>query len=323
MTTTQTGRPARPTLLVKVGDPRHFAAWCEAFATCAPEVEIRAWDDPEVDPAHVQYVLVWQPEHGRLARLPNLKLILSASAGVDHLLADATLPRHVPIVRMVTDETAARMADFVLFSALALIRELPALIDARASRTWGASFTGRMSGETTVGVMGLGQLGSTSAQHLARAGFNVLGWSRSAKQLDGVRTFSGADEFDAFIGQTQILVNLLPQTPETHRLLDARVLAKLPRGAGLINVGRSGHLDLDALLSALDSGHLNGAVLDVFDVEPLPPESPLWRHPKVLVTPHIASTVSRAARARQASATIRAHLEQRPIEHLFDAVTGY
>jgi glyoxylate/hydroxypyruvate reductase len=313
----------KPTLLVKVGDAQNFPLWRDAFAPCADTIDVRAWDDPEVDPARVHYVLVWQPDHGRLARLPNLKLILSAAAGVDHLLADPELPRHVPVVRMVTTETAARMADFVLFSALALIRELPAMIEARASRKWVTSLTGRLSSETTVGVMGLGELGKSSALHLARAGFDVTGWSRSAKEIDDVRTFSGAEQFDAFLAQTQILVNLLPQTQETFRLLDARTLAQLPRGAALVNVGRSTHLDHDALLSALDSGHLSGAVLDVFDIEPLPEDSPFWTHPKVIVTPHIASTVSREARAKRASQTIRAHLEGLPVEHLFDAVSGY
>jgi glyoxylate/hydroxypyruvate reductase len=320
---TPESQSSRPTLLVKAGNAHHFPLWREAFAQCASDIDVRNWDDPDVDPAQVDYVLVWQPEHGRLARLPNLKLILSAAAGVDHLLADPHLPRHVPVVRMVTTETAARMADFVLFSALALIRELPAMIEARASRQWGSSLTGRLSGETTVGVLGLGELGKSSALHLARAGFDVSGWSRSAKQIEGVRTYNGAAQFDEFIAQTHVLVNLLPQTQETQRLLDARTLAKLPRGAGLVNVGRSTHLDHDALLSALDTGHLSGAVLDVFDIEPLPQDSPFWTHPKVIVTPHIASTVSHEARARRAAQTIRAHRDGQPIEHLFDAVRGY
>ncbi|MDR5785456.1 glyoxylate/hydroxypyruvate reductase A [Caballeronia sp. LP003] len=284
---------------------------------------MHAPEDGAVDPREVEYVFAWRPASGWLGRFPNLRLILSAAAGVDHLLADPSLPPHVPIVRMVTQETAARMGDYVLFAAPGVVRELPALVAAQGARQWAPALTGRLAVETTVGVMGIGQLGAACAQRLLAAGFRVAGWSRTEKQVDGVRGFHGADGLDAFLARSDILVNLLPQTSATRGILHAGTFARLPRGAALINVGRSAHVDHDALLAALDAGHLRAAVLDVLDVEPLPPQHPLWTHPKVFVTPHVASTASVGARVRQAVASIRAHRAGAELAHLYDRTHGY
>jgi glyoxylate/hydroxypyruvate reductase A len=309
------------TLALKVdGD---FLVWRAAFAQRAPQLDVRSWDDPALDTRAVDYALAWRPTPGWLASFPNLRLILSAAAGVDHLLTDPDLPRHVPIVRMVTPETSTRMGDYVLFTALGLVRELPALVAAREARVWASGLTGRLASETTVGIMGIGQLGAACAQRLVAAGFAVAGWSRTQKRIDGVQCLHGAAGFHAFLQRSEILVNLLPQTSATQRIIDAETFACLPRGAAFVNVGRSAHVDHKALLAALDADHLRAAVLDVFETEPLPTDHPLWTHPKIFLTPHIASTASISARAQQAIESIQAHRAGAVISHLYDWKHGY
>jgi glyoxylate/hydroxypyruvate reductase A len=310
-------------LVIKSGGEAAFADWQAAFAECAPHIDVRAWDDPTVPLDEVAYALVWEPTPGRLAAFPRLRAILSAAAGVDHILADPLLPAHLPIVRMVTPETGARMAEFLVFAALGLNRDLPSLIAAQREASWQDQLTGRLAADTTVGIMGLGQLGSHAATRLAAAGFQVAGWARSEKSIAGVSCHAGAAGLAEFLGRTDILINLLPQTDATRGIIDAAALARLRPGASVINVGRGSHLDHAALLAALDSGHLRAALLDVFAVEPLPADDPLWRHPKVIVTPHIASTVSRRTRAQQAARSIAADLAGAPLAHLYDRAAGY
>ncbi|MEK6345970.1 MAG: glyoxylate/hydroxypyruvate reductase A [Burkholderia sp.] len=310
-------------LLIKSGGAAALPEWRAEFARWAPGLAVHDWDDPAVAPDAVTYVLVWEPEPGRLARFPNLRLILSAAAGVDHILADSSRPPEVPVVRMVTGETRQRMTEFVALAALALIRQLPAIIAAQHAARWDESLTGRLASDTRVGILGLGELGSAAARTLSALGFQVSGWSRSPKSIDAVHSHHGEDGLDTLLAQSDLLVNLLPDTAATRRVLDARRLARLPRGAALINVGRGSHLDPDALLAALDDGHLSAAVLDVFDVEPLPASSRFWQHPKVIVTPHVASNVSRRARAQQAAATIENDLRGGQPKHRYDAVAGY
>lgn len=311
----------KTTLVLKVdGD---LAAWRAGFEQCAPQFDVRAWDDDTLDPRQVEYVLVWRPHAGWHARFPNLRLILSAAAGVDHLLADPTLPSHVPIVRMVTPETGERMGDYVLFAALGLVRELPALVAAREAGAWASSLTGRLASETTVGVMGIGQLGAACAHRLVAAGFPVVGWSRTSKVINGVRCLHGAEGLAEFLTRSDILVNLLPQTEATRRILNAETMSLLPYGAALINVGRSSHVDHEALVALLDGGHLRAAVLDVFDSEPLPQGHRMWGHPKVFITPHVASTASVSTRAERAADSIRAHQAGVVLAHLYDRDHGY
>lgn len=311
------------TLLIKSGGAAALPEWQAAFSEYAPELTVLGWGDDSVDPNDVEYALVWEPERGRLASYPNLKLIISAAAGVDHILADPDLPPHVPIARMVMTETAERMSDFVLFSAFGLIRHLPELIQAQTSRAWSPRLNGRLASETTVGVMGLGLLGARSALRLQKAGFNVVGWSRSPKDLLGVSCFSGQKHFSAFLARAQVLVNLLPDTDETRGIINESVLNALPFGAMLINVGRGRHIEETALFNALDSGRLAGAILDVFDEEPLGQDSPFWAHPKIFVTPHIASTISRPLRAKHAVEIIKANRLGAHIPNLFDRDRGY
>ena len=268
-------------------------------------------------------MFLWNPTPGWLATLPNLRLILSSGAGVDHITRDPDWPRHVPIVRMGGPETAQRMSEYVCLAALALLRDLPTAIAGQAARRWVEMPSGRTAPETRVGIMGLGNLGAHAAGMLRGLGFQVSGWSRTAKSLPGVDCYAGPGERDAFLAGADILVCLLPDTPETRGAIRAETIALLPPGAGVVNAGRGGHVVLPDLLAALDAGRLSGAVLDVFEVEPLPEDAAVWRHPRVIVTPHVASLASRRARAKYVVNGIRNFEQKMWIENIYDAAQGY
>ncbi len=313
----------RPVLLVKSGGEAAMPEWRRHIGEAAPGLDIRWWDDPEVDSAAVHYVLVWEPEPGRLARLPNLRLILSDAAGVGHILRDPDLPPGVPIVRMVSVETAQRMGEYACLACLALLRDLPRSIANQRARLWEEFTPDRTAQGTRVGVMGMGQLGRRAAEMLAAIGFRVAGWSASRKISAEIESFAGEADLSVFLARSDIVVNLLPETPATRAILRAETLALLPPGAGVVNAGRASHVVLADLLAALDRGRLRGAVLDVFGREPLPADDPAWTHPRVIVTAHGAAYDTLAGRARQAAATILADQRGETPPHLYDPRRGY
>jgi glyoxylate/hydroxypyruvate reductase A len=311
------------TLLVKSGGPAAFAEWHSSFSEFAPGLEVRSWSDPDVTTEEVRYVMVWEPEAGRLAQFPNLRLISSAAAGIDHILCDPLLPRHVPLVRLVTADQSRRMAEYVSWAVLSLMRRVPEILALNAVRGWDSGLTGETAPDTRVGIMGLGTMGARSAEMLVALGYQVAGWSNTPKQIEGVQSFVGAGDFDDFLARSDILVCLLPLTPATTGIIRADTIARLPKGACIVNAGRGGHVVTQDLIDALDSGHLGAAVLDVFDPEPLVHDSPLWTHPKVLVTPHVASFGSRRVRARHVAGVIEAFERGEKLSGLYDPVKGY
>ncbi len=313
----------RPLLLVRSGGPAALPEWQAAFAATTAELEVRGWDDPVVDPARVRYVLVWEPEPGRLAAMPGLRVIFSAGAGVDHILRDPHRPRHVPIVRMGAGEVAQTMGEYVCLGALAILRDLPRMLSAQRAARWDTFEVPRTARETRVGILGLGRIGAVAAGMLRGIGFQVHGWVRTPRPGGDVPCRAGPGELDAFLAESDILVGLLPDTPETRGLMDAARLARLPRGAGIVSVGRGTLLVMPDLLAALDRGHLSLAVLDVFEPEPLPPQDPLWRHPRVLVSAHLAGFASRWTRARAVAEGVAQHRAGRPIPTLYDPDRGY
>lgn len=317
----QPGAP--PVLLVNSGGANAVPEWQEQFARAAPHLQVRWWDDPDVPPERVAYAFVWAPQAGRLARLPNLRLVLSSGAGVEHITCDPDWPRHLGIVRMGGGETAQRMGEYVCLGALALLRGMKRIVDAQARRAWDNFDAPRTAPGTRVGVMGLGNLGVRAAEMLHGLGFAVAGWSRSRKALPGVESFAGDTELPAFLGRTDLLVCLLPETPDTRGILRAGTLAMLPPGAAVLNAARGTHVVAADLLDALDSGHLSGAFLDVFEEEPLPQDHPFWTNPKVIVTPHVASLASRQARARYVADAIAAFERGDTPPNLYDPGRGY
>lgn len=308
-------------LAVKTGGEEAMPEWRDIFAAL-PHLEVRWWSDPTLPLEDVHYAFVWEPPPGYLARLSNLRLIVSSGAGVDHLTRDPDLPRHVPIVKMGAPEAASRMAEYVLAAVLFHHRRFHLFVDAQRRREW-AHVDTTEAANRVVGVMGLGTLGAATAAALRDIGFRVRGWSRSAKKLDGIETFAGKEEFGAFLDGTEILVCLLAATPETEGIVDAATLARLPEGACVVNAARGAHLVLRDLIAALDSGHIAGATLDVFETEPLPADDPAWAHPRLLITPHVASTPGRRARGRYVIEAIRAFEAGATLPNRYDPARGY
>ncbi|HEY4065418.1 MAG TPA: glyoxylate/hydroxypyruvate reductase A [Burkholderiaceae bacterium] len=310
-------------LLVNSGGEAAVDEWSAHFQTFAPHLSVHWWDDPAVDPDRVDYALVWQPAPGRLAALPNLRLVLSAGAGVDHITADPAWPRAVPLIRSIPPETAQRMGEYVALAALALLRDFKRIARQQAAREWVFFDVARSAPEVCVGILGLGTLGLQAAQMLQALGFRTIGWSRTAKTVDGMLNYAGPEALDAFLAHCDLLVCLLPATPQTERLLNAERLARLPHGAALIHVGRGAQLDTGALIAALDSGRLSGAFIDVFDEEPLPADHPAWSHPGITISPHIAATATRRMRAQFFARQIAAFEQGEPVEGRFDPERGY
>ena len=305
-------------LFLSPDDPADL--WRREIASRMPDLGFRIW--PEVgDPAEIEVALVWRPPPGELRRYPNLKAVLSLGAGVDGLLADQELP-DVPVARMVDPSLRRTMIEYVLLAVLRHHRGFDRFEREQRARRWAYAFPPQAA-ERRVGVMGLGELGGAAAGLLADHGFQVLGWSRSPKAIDGVTSHAGRGELHTFLHRTEILVCLLPLTAETRGILDAAAFADLPHGACLINVARGEHLVEADLLEALDSGRLAGATLDVFREEPLPEDHPLWAHQKVLITPHVASYSWPATGADGVVENIRRALSGRPLAHQVDRAKGY
>jgi glyoxylate/hydroxypyruvate reductase A len=310
-------------MLVKSGGERALPEWRAAFAEIVPGLDVRWWDDPAVDPAAVEFALVWDPEPGRLAALPKLRAIFGAGAGVDYILRDPLLPADVPIVRCVPPEATQRMGEFACWAVLSLNKDARRMAIAQAAKVWDAFDPPFSAATRTVGVMGLGAMGMRAASMIAALGIPVVGWSRTRKALPGIETFAGDAERDAFLARCDVLVCLLPATPETAGILAAPLFAKLPRGAGLVQLGRGMQQSTPDIVAALDSGQLSGAVLDVFEEEPLAAGSPAWSHPKIIVTPHAASTPSRQERARYIGGCIAGMERGEALPNLYLAERGY
>lgn len=275
---------AKPKLLMIVP-----VKWAGLAGTALGAVDVVVSGKDAYDPAEIDYVLSFRPQAGLLASLPKLKAAFSLGAGVDGFLSDPSYPKHVPLVRFVDRTLSAEMAQYVLMHVLIHHRMQRFFDECQREDQWRQRVLERRTEETHVGLLGLGEIGSFTAGLLVELGFPVRSWTRSHKAVPGVTSFAGREEMNAFLGKTDILINLLSLTRETAGILNAKTFAALPRGAFVINVARGGHLVESDLLASLDSGHLSGAVLDVFEHEPLAPENPLWRHPKVTVTPHIAA----------------------------------
>lgn len=301
-------------------------AWYNRFRALDPKRDLRVWPDTVGDPASIRYACAWKPPAGLLASLPNLEFIFSLGAGVDHLLGDPTLP-DLPVVRIVDPDLTMRMTEYVVQHVLNSHRRQHVYDAQQRARIWKAQDQ-PPANEVTVGIMGLGVLGRDAAEVLRRIGFQVVAWTRNRRDEDGIETFHGAAGLGPFLARTEILVCLLPHTPETDGILNLDLFRQLRRdgplgGAYVINAGR-GRLQVDAdILAALEEGSLTRAVLDVFPVEPLPAESPLWNHPGVTVTPHNAAASEPKALAAYVLDQIARIERGLPPENVIDRKLGY
>jgi len=301
-------------------------SWENAIHAVDPQRRVNIWPDRMGDAADVRYALVWRPPHGSLKSLKGLEVIFNLGAGVDHLLADPTLPDK-PIVRVVLDDMTMRMSEYVVWQVLRHHRQGPLIAANQQSKVWHPVEQWAASA-VRIGIMGLGVLGEDAAKKLAMLGFQVAGWSRSPKTIAGVECFSSEGGLDRFLARSDILVVLLPLTAATRGIIDARLLCKLAKdgplgGPVLINAGRGG-LQVEAdIVKCLDKGELFAASLDVFETEPLPSESPLWHHPKVTVTPHIAADSDPRSIVTYIMGQIRRHEAGEPLAHVVDRKRGY
>ncbi len=310
------------TLLLHLSDVDE-ARWAARYREALPEVRVVRRGDA-YEPADVDYIFVWKPKPDAFAGLSRLKAVLSLGAGVDALLKHPALPA-APIVRFVDADLTARMSDYVVAEVTRHQRLGTRFKRDQASRAW-SQYYPPAARETNVGIMGLGVLGQDAAQKLAALGFTVLGWSRTPKAIDGVRTFAG-EALDTFLAETDILVCLLPLTPDTTGVLNYELFTKLRRklagGPAIVNAARGGHQRETDIVRALGDGMLGAASLDVFETEPLPPTSPLWALDNCYITPHIAAISNVEAGVTYFAAIIRAHERGENLPNVVDRARGY
>ena len=314
--------------LLITGGTENWAAprWRERFRRiCADRAVALIPDDP-IDPPLVRFAAVWKPKPGALRLFPNLQVIFNLGAGVDAVVADETLP-DVPLVRVAVDDLTKRMTEYIVMHVLMHHRRQGHYTQAQRDRVWAPKLQWAASA-LRVGIMGLGVLGRDAAEVLARLGFDVAGWSSTAKSIAGVRCFAGEAQLGAFLARTDVLVCLLPLTPATRGILNRSTFARLARdgklgGPVIVNAGRGGLQVEDDILSCLDDGTLLAATLDVFGTEPLPLSSPFWSHPRVTLSPHNAADTDPDAISLYVAEQISAFERGEPLQNVVDRTVGY
>jgi glyoxylate/hydroxypyruvate reductase len=298
--------------------PEEWAQWLPALRQALSGEALVTAPDETVDVA-----IVANPPAGALAGLPALRLVQSLWAGVEKLLADPTLPPGVPLARMVDPAMNEAMAETALWAVLSLQRDFFVYARQQHGARW-LPHGQRRAVDLHVAVLGLGQMGRAVAGRLARHGCRVTGWSiTGGVPIDGVQTVAGESSLRGVLGAADVAINLLPLTPATRGLFDARRLAWLPRGAALVNLARGAHVVEADLLAALDSGAIGHAVLDVFAAEPLPSAHPFWSHPRVTVLPHVAAQTDLQSACAVVARNVAALRRGQPLEHLVQRARGY
>jgi len=300
--------------------------WRERFTRVCPDRALALIPDDPIDPPLVTYAAVWKPKPGALRLFPNLKVIFNLGAGVDAVVADETLP-DVPLVRVAVDDLTKRMTEYIAMHVLMHHRRQGYYMQAQRERIWAPRLQWAASA-LRVGIMGMGVLGRDAAEVLARLGFDVAGWSSTPKAIPGVECFAGEAQLGAFLKRTDVLVCLLPLTPQTRGILNRETFARLARdgklgGPVIINAGRGGLQVEDDILAALDDGTLVAATLDVFGTEPLPSDSPFWSHPKVTLSPHNAADTDPDAISLYVAEQIARFERGAALDNVVDRKVGY
>ena len=292
--------------------------WLQGLAAALPGAGIAVWQPgaPQAD-----YAVVWAPPQQFMDEQPGLKALFNIGAGVDALLK-LRLPPQALVVRLDDAGMAVQMAEYVCHAVIRHFREFDAYEADMAAGRWGYRKP-RLRSDFPIGVMGLGVLGERVAKALAQFDFPINGWSRSPKAIEGVRAFSGTEQFNDFLAASRVLVNLLPLTPETADVINADTLARLQPGAYIINVARGAHLVEDDLLAAIERGHVAGATLDVFRTEPLPAGHPFWNHPRITITPHTSARTLRDESIAQIARKMAALQRGATVAGVVDAGRGY
>jgi glyoxylate/hydroxypyruvate reductase A len=301
----------------QIGNPQ---AWRDTVAELIPDVELRIWPD-NGDVAEIEYLAFIRPDFDAIPALPNLKAMFSRSAGVEAFIDHPKLPK-VPLGKLEPSGGDPMMTEYVVMHVLRFHRDMPGYAAAQANREWRRTTIARPE-QRRVGFLGYGMMAKAPALVLKSLGFAVSAWVRSPRGGEEVQIFHGADQLERFLNQTDIAVCLLPLTRETEGIFCARTFAMMPKGAMLINVGRGGHVVDADLIKALDSGQLSYAALDALKPEPLPPESPLWLHPKVTVMPHVARRPTVRQLVTEIAANIRSIKAGGGLLQQIDRATGY
>jgi glyoxylate/hydroxypyruvate reductase len=300
--------------------------WKDRFDVVCGDRRVLLLPDMARDPSEIHYAAVWKPAPGELAAFPNLRVIFNLGAGVDALMADSSLPK-VPLVRVAVGDLTGRMTEYVVLHVLMHHRQELYLRACQREKRWQPRFQWPASA-ISVGIMGLGTLGSNAAESLRRLGFRVSGWSRNPRRIDGIECFHGKAQLEAFLERTDILVCLLPLTPDTRHILNRELFTKLHRNSPLgapvlINAGRGGLQAEADILQCLDNGTLGAASLDVYATEPLPADSPFWRHPKVVLTPHNAADTDPDEISKYVARQIERFEAGERLENVVDPARGY
>ena len=309
-----------PTVSIKLGG-ESAESYIREMRRLDPGLEIREWPDIG-NPEDVDIAMVWKMPHGELAKFPNLKLIISMAAGVDHVLSDPDRPEGVPIVRVTDPHMARSMGHWFLMNILRLHRETAHYDKLRSQKIWPAEIAFDTD-SVSVGILGLGYLGVHVAQMLKAVGLRVQGWSRTEKNLDGIHSFSGRPGLDQMLSNTNYLACLLPNTPVTEGIMNLSLFNKMPRGSYVLNAGRGSQLVESDLLEALNNGQIKGAALDVFETEPLPKDHPFWTDSRILLTPHHAAEVFLPAAAKIFLKNIYSIRNNLPLMGLVNQELGY
>lgn len=301
---------------------KSFARWRDQLSALDSRIQlVNLADNPDLD--SIEIVLAWQPPEGIFPQLNNLKLIQSLGMGVDHLFKCPDLPKDIPISRIIDPDMTEQMCEYALYGTLKAFRKFHLYQRQQRDQIW-EPLSRNFHDQFSIGILGFGELGSAITERLYKNGFtNLHVWSRSKKRTKMALSYAGSDELDAFLNELQVLICLLPLTPETTGILNRDTLSKLAPGAFLINPARGEHLIENDLLELLNSGHLSGALLDVFNEEPLPQTHPFWQHPDIEMTPHIAASTNPRTAAEQVLQNIHQIMENKAPLNLIDAVKGY
>ena len=309
--------------LLYLSDGTNGEEWRQLMRAEIPDLDFRI--HPEIgDPAEIAMTLIWRYKIHELKSFPNLKVIASLGAGVDHLVGEDRhyLPDGVPVVRLVDPSMTNQMTEWCLMAILNHLRRWDDYRALHRERRY-EEIRVRQPAEVAIGVMGLGELGGNLAQALDRIGYRVKGWSRSARNLDGIDCRHGWDGLANFLGDCDVVVCLLPLTPETEAILNAETFARMKPGAFVVNAARGRHIVDEDLIAAIDSGHIAGATLDVQRTEPMPDDHPFWFHPRILTFPHVAAITIARSCAPQVAENYQRMKDGRPLLNLVDLERGY
>ncbi|MGB5226736.1 MAG: glyoxylate/hydroxypyruvate reductase A [Eudoraea sp.] len=307
--------------IVIIRQDNKIDSWKKALIAKAPDISVYSYLE-EHPKEEITLACVWKQPVDALKQYPNLKCVASFGAGVDFIFKDKSVPEHIPITRVVDPVLASDMSEFVLALILSYFKNLNNYKIDQSKKVWQPREYKRIS-DTTVGIMGMGVLGEKLAEDLVKNRFNVIGWATSPKIIPGIEVYTGDNEKNTFLSRSNILICLLPLTKETTGILNNKLFKELPKQAYVINVARGGHLVDEDLLKYINNGHLSGAGLDVFHEEPLPFEHPFWTHPKIHITPHVASVSDIESVIPQLLENYRRLTEGLPLKYTVNREKGY